>query len=184
MIEIKIEEVRNSSEVDHCECCNLLNEKSVELVVIKNKDLYIYKYNNTKCYLIYDTKLNGPVLKLVVLKNIFKNKNKCISGILLIYKNLHFIIYKYERSLNTLVPVLKHHFIKDVRFQSLFYSFPISINYTHIYEKINENNHKQKIKIEKNNKHKIFKQGIRKKLIFLDKNNQFYIKKKKYIIIK
>ncbi|CXI61999.1 conserved Plasmodium protein, unknown function [Plasmodium berghei] len=179
MIEIKIEEVRNSSEVDHCECCNLLNEKSVELVVIKNKDLYIYKYNNTKCYLIYDTKLNGPVLKLVVLKNIFKNKNKCISGILLIYKNLHFIIYKYERSLNTLVPVLKHHFIKDVRFQSLFYSFPISINYTHIYEKINENNHKQKIKIEKNNKHKIFKQGIRKKLIFLDKNNQFYIKKKK-----
>ncbi|SCM23537.1 conserved Plasmodium protein, unknown function [Plasmodium chabaudi chabaudi] len=180
MIDIKIEEVRNSSEVDHCECCNLLNEKSVEFVVIKNKDLYIYKYRNKKCYLIYDTKINGPVIKLVVLKNVFKNKNKYYSGILLIYKNLHFIIYKYEKSLNTLVAVLKHHFVKDAKFQSLFYSLPLSVHYTHIYETKNEENHNKKIK-KKNNKHKYakYKRGSRTKLISLNADNQFYIKKKK-----
>ncbi|CAD2094910.1 conserved Plasmodium protein, unknown function [Plasmodium vinckei lentum] len=181
MIEIKIEEVRNSSEVDHCECCNLLNEKSVEFVVIKNKDLYIYKYRNKKCFLIYDTKLNGPVIKLVVLKNVFKNKNKYYSGILLIYKNLHFIIYKYEKSLNTLVAVLKHHFVNDAKFQSLFYSLPLSVHYTHIYETKNENNHNKKIKNGKSNKqiHAKYKRGSRKKLISLNADNQFYIKKKK-----
>ncbi|SCN44929.1 conserved Plasmodium protein, unknown function [Plasmodium malariae] len=139
MIDIRIEEVRNSSEIDHCECCNLLNEKSIEFVIIKNKDLYIYKFDKKKKinYLFYETKLNAAVIKLVTLKNVFQNKKKknIFSGILLIYKNLHFIIYKYKKSLNSLVVVLRHTFIKEDKFQSLFYSLPHAVNYTHNYEK-------------------------------------------------
>ncbi|CRH00534.1 conserved Plasmodium protein, unknown function [Plasmodium relictum] len=152
MIDIKIEELRNSSEIDHCESGNLLNENSVELIIIKNKDLYIYEFDKKKKknYLIYETKLNGYVIKLVVLKNVFLNKKgKCISGILLIYKNLHFIIYKYNKSLNNLVVVLKHNFIKEINFQSLFYNLPCSINYTHKYEKIKKDKKEINKKIKK-----------------------------------
>ncbi|CRG97910.1 conserved Plasmodium protein, unknown function [Plasmodium gallinaceum] len=155
MIDLKIEELRNSSEIDHCESCNLLNENSVELIIIKNKDLYIYKFDKKKKknYLIYETKLNGNVIKLVVLKNVFLNKkSKCISGILLIYKNLHFIIYKYNKSLNTLVVILKHNFTKEINFQSLFYNLPHSIHYTHKYEKTKRRKKKINKKIKKNYK--------------------------------
>ncbi|SCQ16531.1 conserved Plasmodium protein, unknown function [Plasmodium ovale] len=134
MIDLGVEELRRASEVDHCESCNLLREGSIEYILIKNKDLYIYQFNTRmkKSYLIYETKLNGPVIKLVILRNIFINrKRKQLSGILLIYTNFQFIIYKYRKSLNSLVAVLSHKFSEDVKFQSLFYSLPFDVNYTH-----------------------------------------------------
>ncbi|VWU53064.1 hypothetical protein HEP_00502600, partial [Hepatocystis sp. ex Piliocolobus tephrosceles] len=149
MINIKLEELRRSSEVDHCANCNLLSETSIEFVIIKNKDLYIYKYykKKKKNYLLYETKLNCPVIQLGILKNVFikrkkekkKKKNIIFSGILLIYKNLDFVIYKFKKKLNTLIIVLKHTFLKEIKFASLFYTLPYATNYTHRFFKKREN---------------------------------------------
>ncbi|EUD68255.1 hypothetical protein C922_01274 [Plasmodium inui San Antonio 1] len=138
MINLQVHQLRSPSETDHCECGNLLREKSLEFVLIKNKNLSIYTYQRRRKrnYLIYETKLNAPVVKLVILKGVFLRKNKQrISGVLLVYKGLHFVLYRFNRHLNTLLVVLKHSFVKKAKFQPLFYSLPIAVNYVHRYDK-------------------------------------------------
>ncbi|KJP87126.1 hypothetical protein AK88_03172 [Plasmodium fragile] len=138
MINLQVHQLRSPSEVDHCESGNLLKEKSLEFVLVKNINLSIYTYdrNRKKNDLIYETKLNAPVVKLVILKGVFVRKNKeRISGVLLVYKGMHFILYRFNRHLNTLVVVLKHSFVKKANFQPLFYSLPLAVNYLHRYDK-------------------------------------------------
>ncbi|CAA9988704.1 conserved Plasmodium protein, unknown function [Plasmodium knowlesi strain H] len=138
MINLQVHQLRSPSEADHCECGNLLREKSLEFVLLKNRNLSIYTYQRKrkKVFLIYETKLNAPVVKLVILKGVFLRKNKeRISGVLLVYKGMQFVLYRFNRHLNTLVVVLKHSFLKKTNFQPLFYSLPISVNYVHGFDK-------------------------------------------------
>ncbi|GAB66934.1 hypothetical protein PCYB_102840 [Plasmodium cynomolgi strain B] len=138
MINLQVHQLRRPSETDHCECGNLLREKSLEFVLVKNKNLSIYSYQRKrkKNHLIYETKLNAPVVKVVILKDVFLRKNKeRISGVLLVYKGMHFVLYRFNRHLNTLVVVLKHSFVKKAKFQPIFYSLPIAVNYVHRYDK-------------------------------------------------
>ncbi|KMZ99235.1 hypothetical protein PVNG_00925 [Plasmodium vivax North Korean] len=138
MINLQVHQLRSPSEADHCACGNLLREKSLEFVLVKNKNLSIYSYQRKrkKILLLYETKLNAPVVKLIILKDVFLRKNKeRISGVLLVYKGIHFILYRFTSRLNTLVVVLKHSFLKKANFQPLFYSLPIAVNYVHRYDK-------------------------------------------------